>query len=287
MPLTSKNKILITGASGIIGKVLLKYLEKYEIYAISRTNKLNSGSNINWVNLDLSDFSKLKKFFYENSFDTVIHLAWENLPDYTKSNSIKNYFLTMNLFEQCLKNKVKSFISTGSCWEYGDELGQVDENSSFSNLNEFAQIKRKLAFEISSAKNELKINWLRLFYVFGPGQRKGSLIPTILNNINIDPFYIFKNPYEVRDYIYVHDVARVIKSIVEQRLECGIMNVSSGNLKTPLDFYNEIRILNKLEFFDYSDTNKKITNYADLTKFYLKLGEFQFTSFSKSIKESI
>ena len=55
-------KILITGANGLVGKDLVKYLSKnHKIFAIFRNNKKNlyKNKNVKWVKLDLKDKIKL------------------------------------------------------------------------------------------------------------------------------------------------------------------------------------------------------------------------------------
>ena len=91
-------KILVTGASGFVGNHVLNYLvtnTNYEIIATARNREKvidkSWFSKIEFVETDLYDIS-LKQFEYFKKPDILIHLAWSNLPNYTKS-----FHLTENL----------------------------------------------------------------------------------------------------------------------------------------------------------------------------------------------
>ena len=108
-------KILITGASGFIGTNLLKKLstnKKYQILALSRKKKINKISK-NIINLKsdliLSNlsFNLIKNF----SPQIIIHLAWQDIPDYSAKKSKINFIKQKLFFEKmnklnCIKKKL-------------------------------------------------------------------------------------------------------------------------------------------------------------------------------------
>jgi UDP-4-keto-D-FucNAc 4-reductase len=65
--------ILVTGASGFVGNVLLKKIESASITAVSRTAHKNT-ENIHWVKSSLEELIK-SDIISANRFETVIHLA--------------------------------------------------------------------------------------------------------------------------------------------------------------------------------------------------------------------
>jgi len=121
-------KILITGACGTIGKVLLKKLSKsltvQKIYAIDNDEskifylkkKYKNNPKVTILLLDLSDHNVYGN--YIGPIDTIFHLAaykhvllCEQLPE----NAIKNNInVLINLINYAIKNKINNFIFTSS-----------------------------------------------------------------------------------------------------------------------------------------------------------------------------
>ena len=73
--------ILITGAGGQDGKIILQKLAKKKInlFLISRKfNKKKNYKNIYFVKLDLLHKKKLNIFFKKHKINTILHLAANN-----------------------------------------------------------------------------------------------------------------------------------------------------------------------------------------------------------------
>ena len=86
---------------------------------------------------DLNNFSSVEKKIIEFQPDTVVHLAWQGIPDYSKQNSELNLDLSIKLFNFLFKKtKCKKVIVTGSCWEYGKKNGicREDDNLNINSL---------------------------------------------------------------------------------------------------------------------------------------------------------
>ncbi|OGK21472.1 hypothetical protein A3C23_05055 [Candidatus Roizmanbacteria bacterium RIFCSPHIGHO2_02_FULL_37_13b] len=106
-----KQRIVITGASGIIGSVLIKNLQNdFDLTPLSRQN------------CDLTDFLSLIKNIPKNT-DVIIHLAWDKKPIY--ENGIfknDNFLMTHNVFEAAVRKKIKRVILASSM--HADEYGK-------------------------------------------------------------------------------------------------------------------------------------------------------------------
>ena len=89
----ARPKVLITGASGFLGTHLLDELAKlkYETLAISRSKKKEkSADSIIWLEADLAKSATYKLKVKEFNPDVVIHLSWQDIPDFSFESSNNN-----------------------------------------------------------------------------------------------------------------------------------------------------------------------------------------------------
>ena len=121
-----KIKILITGGTGFIGSHLIKKLseKKIKVISISRSNKINN-SDIIWIKSDLKLSNKNFNYIKNLKPEIIIHLAWENIPDFSKEMCKKNLDKTKYFFKRILTlSSVKKIIVSGSCFEYSKKYGK-------------------------------------------------------------------------------------------------------------------------------------------------------------------
>jgi len=121
-----------------------------------------------------------------------------------------------------------------------------------------------MAEQIASTICEQHVAVARIFNVFGPGQRKGYLIPDILKQVAEGKTTIeLRNSAVLRDFIYVHVVAKAIsviaRNVSKMRTPSEIHNIASGTPRTPASLVLDIgRILSKrLAILPYSSEPPK------------------------------
>lgn len=226
-------RIFITGATGFIGKHLLNKLEKQgmTLLVLSRQNmRENDGASRSFIQGNLENILNLKEQIASFSPDAVIHMAWEGIPDYLYYMSEKNLLYGLNILEICRFAGCKKLIITGSCWEYKKPLGLVKEDWPVCSDNSFKAAKNSLRMmsEAFCSEHGIAFNWLRLFYVYGPGQKAASLIPSIIRSIQKGEQPKLLTPHNKLDYIYVKDVVSCIAYVLENKMESGVFNVGSG-----------------------------------------------------------
>lgn len=114
------SKILIIGASGFVGKNLVK---KFKILGFN--NLLTPSSK----ELNVLDFENVSEYFYENKPHSVIFLAAEyggvnackvNAPEYLSKNS----YMALNVLNNAIKNNVHKFIYISSATIYPENSPQ-------------------------------------------------------------------------------------------------------------------------------------------------------------------
>ena len=140
---------------------------------------------------------------------------------------------------------------------------------------------------------------LRLFNVYGPGQRFNSyysaVIPIFINRMSKKLPITINGGFQTRDFIYVEDVVDIMllsmKKIQKQR-NFGIFNVGTGR-SVKIDFlfklvkkkigFNSKIIRRKLDKFD---PKKSFGTYAKIIK-YLGLKKYNFTKLENGLNKTI
>ncbi len=229
-------KVLVTGASGFIGRHVVRRLVErgHSVTALARNTEraevLNWPGAVTFMARDIHD-PKLDV----NDFgpqDAVIHLAWPGLPNY---NALYHFEETLPADYRFLKSLVVGgythLLVAGTCFEYGMQEGQLDESMDTSPGNSYALAKDSLRRFLHTLSSQLPftLQWARLFYTFGAGQNPGSLLAQLDQALQAgDKEFPMSQGEQLRDYLPVEEVAERLVRLVEHS-ECqGIFNICSG-----------------------------------------------------------
>jgi len=162
--------------------------------------------------------------------ECCIHLTWSGLPDYSLANCCSNLLAGINLFDSLNRIGCARTFAAGTCWEYGKLHARVREDAPGREPNLFASFKSALQTIGQSicAVSGCQLRWGRVFFVYGPGQRPTSLVPTCYRSFKQGFAPQISNPLAVNDFIHVADVAAAIRTLVEADDAVGIYNIGSS-----------------------------------------------------------
>ncbi len=249
-------KILVSGATGFIGRYVVKELLKSGHTIVAATSKVDaqvSSTDINYVFLDLDNIDPDENYFsYFGEPDMLIHLAWQGLPNYKslfhfEKNLVSHYAFLKNI----ITNGLKKLVGTGTCFEYGMREGCLSEDMIADPQNPYALAKdtlRKFLFELKKS-SDFDCTWIRLFYMYGEGQNTNALLSQLQNSIDKgDEAFNMSGGEQQRDYLPVEKVAEYIVAIALKESFSGIVNCCSGN---------PIRVKELVENY-LKDTNQQI-----------------------------
>ena len=236
-------KIFITGGSGFIGRNLIPILAEHEILCLTHSQKIESGiPNLKIITGDLtkpeSYIDELKHF----KPDCCIHLAWYGLPDYSIENNTRNLLAGISLIENLVEVGCKKIFAVGSCWEYGNAQGEVKERDVPIEPSIFASFKTSLQIICESIckQTDTKLIWGRVFFVYGPGQRQNSLIPSCYQSLKNGEGLKVNNPLARNDFVYILDVVDSIRILVESEDNSGVYNLGSGESSSVWEVVNTV-----------------------------------------------
>jgi UDP-glucuronate decarboxylase len=261
----SEVNILITGASGFIGKALTNKLLSlnYNILALSRNNlKKYNKKNITWLTADLNNLKNIKDEIRNFKPEIIIHLSWENIPIFNLDNSLKNLNNSIDFFEFIFSlDTCKKILVSGSCLEYSKSTGICYETEVTAPNNYFTWAKNSLRswLEIETLKNKCKFAWFRIFYVYGPNQRNEALIPSLINIFSNRKPISLNNIHNANDYIYIDDVIDGFISFLKLNVISGIYNLGTGKTTPTFEISYIIEDL-------ILGSTKRTDNYLEIEK---------------------
>ncbi len=223
-------RVFVTGGTGFIGRAVVNALKGHELRVLTRTQS-NATAFLpvdqTWMANLKSDSGWLRERLAKFSPEVCVHLAWEGIPDFSPATCKRNYDLTAGLFD-LLDCKV---VGIGSCFEYGDLQGCVKEDMAPANLSYFAATKTALRLYGERRFGD-RFVWVRPFYVYGPGQRKESLIPSAYAAMKRSDYFNLKYPETTHDFVYVDDVAEGVAKLATSDVPGGVYNLGTGNPRT-------------------------------------------------------
>jgi dTDP-6-deoxy-L-talose 4-dehydrogenase (NAD+) len=233
-------KILITGATGFIGRNVVEQLLSNGQFSLITTSieiKNNAESIVpllkqtTYIPKNLNDKEENYFQFFEQP-DVVIHLSWEGLPNYyelfhIEKNLPNNYYFVKNM----LVNGLKDITIAGTCFEYGMQSGCLNEDMPTFPNTQYGLAKDTLRKFVESLYRHYDFNmkWVRIFYPYGIGQSPKSLWSQMEKTIqNKQEVFNMSQGDQIRDYLPVEKVAEYISKIATQNEVTGVINCCSG-----------------------------------------------------------
>lgn len=300
-------KILITGASGIIGFNLSKELLKCnssEIF-INYRNKLDEiflkeldFPNVNHLIGDVSDFNFLSSI---PEFDIIFHLSGYGQPKKFLENpactlSI-NSFSTDFLINKKLK-KSGTFIFMSSSEVYSSCQSTLEDSKITIDLNNVRNpyIIGKIAGE--SVVNISRLNGvdsksIRICLAYGPGFKSNDnrvINEFVINAYNESKIELMDDGYAIRKYIYIKDAIRMILKICETGKH-PVYNVGGKDEISIAELAKEISSQTKssLSFGKRKNSMLGSPNFAgvDISRYENEFGEQSFENIKDGVRATI
>ena len=257
-------KVIVSGATGFIGQHLIPILLKdgYEVLAISRSQK--RAETLPWfkdVKFVSYDFHSDQQITEVEGFRGLIHLAWQDLPNYDSSIHVKkNLPCSYRFIDSLIDKGVNQVLIAGTCFEYGLKSGAISSSSTTEPTTQYAIAKDTLRKKLTllSFKKDFNLQWARIFYMFGKGQNSNSIISqldfAIKNNQKV---FHMSGGEQLRDYLPVEKASEKLSNLYKSGNK-GIFNICSGkpiSIRNLVESYIEKKnsnIIPKYGYYPYS-----------------------------------
>jgi GDP-L-fucose synthase len=244
-------RILLTGATGMLGTAIFNELSKTEHHVFAPKRK----------ELDLLDYVAVQEYFQENSFEFVIHCAAEvagiagNI-QHSSRMLRTNLRIDGNVFDAALKKDVKNLIYFGSSCMYpvvNDAHFKTEDlfKGYLEKTNEAYAISKLAGWKTAeNVSREYGFLWKTfiLSNLYGPNDHfepeRSHLLAAIINKVhwaiqdNSKSIVMWGDGSPKREFTYVEDVASFVTGSIHNFQSLPeIMNLGSGADYTVNDYY--------------------------------------------------
>ncbi len=224
-------KILLTGASGFIGRYVLKALQhnRIEVIAVGRARQEPAVPFIEADLLSVTDFGPLVQ---QAQATHLLHLAWyaEHGKYWTSPLNLRWAEATTRLVEPFCAAGGQQVVIAGTCAEYDWTHGYCREDSTPLNpaplYGTAKDAARRLAMAVCE-QHQVPCAWGRIFLPYGQGESAGRLIPSLIDVFRgkREPFGVNATAY--RDFLHASDVAEGFVRLLNTGAS-GAYNICSG-----------------------------------------------------------
>jgi len=233
----NQETILITGASGFIGRHLIQNIspDTANIHTIGR-EKATFPRPVHQHNGDIVDAQFVKRCIRETEPDHIFHLAAFKERDdsiqafYTSVET--NLIGTLNLFSAAKDVvSVKSIVTLGTAEEYGKNIPPFNEKLRECPVTpySFSKLCVSQMGELFFHLYNLPVIILRPTLAYGPGQGTDMFLPSLITSLLENKPFDMTLGEQTRDFVYVTDlVEAMILASGNTNAHGQIINIGSG-----------------------------------------------------------
>ena len=261
-------KFAVTGGAGFVGSNIVKLLvkENHDVLVIDnmhtgkKENLQEIFDKIEFCELDIRNIPELENkikdvdgIFHEAAL-TIVQESFLMEEEYYDVN-VKG---TENIFKIAEKYGIKVVFASSSSVYGNTEKIPIIENNERNPINPYGKTKLEDEFLAEKySKKGVSIIGLRYFNIFGKGQT-GSYAGVITKFVNQlkekKAPIIFGDGSQIRDFIFVEDIAQSNLSAMLSKINFGFFNIGTGKTTTILQLAKFLIKLYNLEISpEFSD----------------------------------
>ncbi|MDX8446008.1 NAD-dependent epimerase/dehydratase family protein [Mesorhizobium captivum] len=241
-------KILVTGAGGFLGQRLVSVLraQGHDVWGVTRRSRA-AQSDYDLVLDDPLEPERYANIVGQNGIETTINALAAGVDP--RERDIGLLVRVNSVFPALLAAAVASagatnFIQIGSSAEYAPLQGKgyIPEEAPLTQDKLYGGTKAagSVLLRTVAAEVGLRACVLRLFNIYGPGEKAHRLFPSLLGRLSRGERVPLSAGSQVRDFLYVDDaclaIARMIRALPENPPVAGVYNLASGRAVSVREF---------------------------------------------------
>ena len=209
-------KLLVTGATGLLGSHLIQHVRcdarKWNLVAWDRN-----------VHGDLLAPGSVASSLEREKPDQLLHLAWNPTGSTDYDVDVRNALWVEGSLElaRCCSEQGIQFFGVGTCLEYTTPADDTPYLAS----------KRALFAGLSEAVGLDEFTWIRPFWIVSKSDRRPRLVADALDALAQGRDFVPRNPQHRRDFIEISDVAAALTAVLVNRA-VGVIDIGAGETRT-------------------------------------------------------
>jgi nucleoside-diphosphate-sugar epimerase len=230
--------ILLTGATGFVGRQVLRALDEQNcrVRVVVRDGKqeqIPRAAALDRVIASPDIFAESTSWWGDacHGIDTVVHVAWYAEPGQYLHSPANQHCLagTLRLAQGAMQSKVRRFVGIGTCFEYDLSVGRLTVATTLKPATPYALAKAEVFKALSQMlpQHGIEFAWCRLFYLYGEGEDPRRLVKYVRAQLAAGVPADLSSGNQVRDYLDVREAGRMIAQTV-LGAEQGPVNICSG-----------------------------------------------------------
>ena len=242
-------KVILTGATGFVGRHVAKELERQDIKYVSVQRGMAIDGKA--VQMDLLGTNELEALFKKIKPTHLIHVAWyaEHGKYWDSELNLQWVLATKRLVDAFCSSGGQHVVITGTCAEYDWSHGYCVEDATPlkpRSLYGICKDTTRRIIELTVNKHGVSMSWARVFFPYGLGEASERLIPSLFRAFKgeISPFGVNASSY--RDLIHVEDAARAVLACAQSRY-VGAINICSGKPVQISEVVRSVARINKCD----------------------------------------
>lgn len=227
-------RVLLTGASGFLGRYVLQSLQRHHIETVMLGRHRAPNSDFaEFIEADLLAMPNFDALVKQANATHLLHLAWftEHGEFWSSPQNLSWIYATVRLVDAFCIAGGQRVVVAGSCaeyaWSQNNILREDDTPLKPATLYGTAKNTTRRLVNAICTQHHVPLAWGRIFLLYGAGENRARLIPSLIDAFRGQrpPFGI--NASAVRDFLHASDVAEGFVTLLRGG-DSGAYNISSG-----------------------------------------------------------